>query len=146
VVAAHERRRAQDWGTLEGASRPRRSLAEHDVTLLRGEPAVLVNPDPDRVVQVGELVIDVAGVSVRMAGERLHLPWREFQVLLLLADNADRVLSAESLCSHIWDEGFVDATGNLKAHIARVRKRMKAHLGVDYIRTVRGMGYVLESP
>ena len=112
------------------------------MTLLRGEPQVLVNPDPDRVVEVGDVLIDVAAVSVRMAGERLHLPWREFQVLLLLADNAGRVLSAESLRGHIWDEGFVDATGNLKAHIARLRKRMRLHLGTDYIRTVRGMGYV----
>lgn len=116
------------------------------MTLLRGEPAVLINPDPDRVVQVGDLVVDVAAVSVRMAGEKLHLPWREFQVLLLLADNAGRVLSAESLRGHIWDEGFVDATGNLKAHVERLRKRMKQHLGVDYIRTVRGMGYILEAP
>jgi DNA-binding response OmpR family regulator len=134
-VAACVQRRALDWGTLEVASRLRRALAEHDVTLLRGEPAVVVNPDPDRIVRVGELAIDVAAVSVRMGGVKVHMPWREFQVLLLLADNAGRALKAESLCSHIWDEGFVDATGNLKAHIARVRKRMKAHLGVDYIRT-----------
>ena len=116
------------------------------MTLLRGEAPVRIDPDPDRVVRVGDLVVDVAGLSVRMAGDRLHLPWREFQVLLLLADNAGRVLSAESLRSHIWDEGFVDATGNLKAHIARLRKRMKHHLGQDYIRTVRGVGYVLEAP
>jgi DNA-binding response OmpR family regulator len=114
--------------------------------VLRGEPAVLINPDPDRVVQVGELVIDVAAVSVCMGGNKLHLPWREFQVLLLLADNAGRVLSAESLRRHIWDEGFVDATGNLKAHVGRLRKRMKQHLGADYIRTVRGMGYIIEAP
>jgi two-component system OmpR family response regulator len=115
------------------------------VTLLRSDPAVLINPDPDRLVQVGNLVIDVAGVSVRMAGQTLYLPWREFQVLLLLADNAGRVLSTESMCSHIWEEGFVDEAGNLKTHIARLRKRMRQHLGVDYIRTVRGRGYTLEA-
>lgn len=116
------------------------------MTLLRGEPTVLINPDPDRVVEVGELVVDVAAVSVRMRGRTLHLPRREFQVLLLLADNAGRVLSADSLRSHIWHEGFVDVTGNLKAHVARLRKHMKQHLGADYIRTVRGMGYTLEAP
>ena len=116
------------------------------MTLLRGEPTVLINPDPDRIVEVGELVIDVAAFSVRMREQKLHLPRREFQVLLLLADNAGRVLSAESLRCHVWDEGFVDATGNLKAYIGRLRKRMNAHLGADYIRTVRGIGYVLEAP
>lgn len=107
---------------------------------------MLINPDPDRLVEIGELVVDVAAVSVRIRGRKQHLPWREFQLLLLLADNAGRVLSAKTLRSHIWDEDFVDATGNLKAHISRLRKRMKEHLGVDYIRTVRGMGYVLEAP
>lgn len=107
---------------------------------------MLIDPNPDRVVQVGDLVIDVAGVSVRMAGEKLHLPQREFQVLLLLADNAGRLLSAESLRRHVWDEDFVDTAGNLKAYIARLRKRMLQHLGKDYIRTVRGMGYILEAP
>ena len=116
------------------------------MTLLRGELPVLINPDPDRVVRVGEIVIDVAAVSVRMGTETVNLPWREFQVLLLLADNVGRVLSADSLRSHIWDEGFVDATGNLKAHVNRLRKRMKQHLGVDHIRTVRGLGYVLDRP
>ena len=114
--------------------------------MLRREPAVRLNPDPDRVVRVGDLAIDVAGVSVRMGDCKVVLPLREFQVLLLLADNAGRVLSADSIRSHIWDEGFVDATGNLKAHINRLRKRIEEHLGVGYIRTVRGLGYVLEAP
>ncbi len=111
---------------------------------VRGEPAVLLNPDPDRVVRVGEITIDVAGVSVTMGQEWMRLPLREFQVLLLLADNAGRVLSADSIRRHIWDESFVDATGNLKAHINRLRKRMRQHLGADCIRTVRGLGYILE--
>lgn len=116
------------------------------MTVLRGQPTLRIDPDPDRVVRIGDILIDVAAVSVRMGDQTLHLPRREFQVLLLLADNAGRVLSAQSLCGAIWHEGFVDATGNLKAYIARLRKRMKQHLGVDYIRTVRGMGYVLEAP
>ena len=116
------------------------------MTVLRGEPAVLINADPDRRVQVGDLTIDVAAVSVRIGEHRVSLPLREFQVLLLLADNAGRVLSADSIRSHIWAADFVDATGTLKAHITRLRKRMRATLGVDYIRTVRGLGYVLETP
>lgn len=114
------------------------------MTVLRGEPTVLVNPDPDRVVRVGEIEIDVAAIAVCMGQHRVHLPLREFQVLLLLADNAGRVLSAASICRHVWDPAFVDAAGNLKVHINRLRKRMHAHLGRDHVRTVRGVGYVLE--
>lgn len=116
------------------------------MTLLRGELPVRINPDPDRVVTVGALTIDVAAVLVRMGEQKVNLPYREFQVLLLLADNVGRALTTDALRVHVWDESFVDSTGNLKAHILRLRKRMKQHLGVDYIRTVRGLGYVLEVP
>ncbi len=116
------------------------------MAVLRNDAAVLVNPDPDRVVRVGKIKIDVAGVSVRLGGQKTALPLREFQVLLLLADNAGRALSVASILSHVWHPGFVDTHGNLKVQVNRLRKRMKAAMGVDYIRTVRGVGYILEVP
>ena len=116
------------------------------MTTLRGEPVVNIDPNPDRMVRVGQLEIDVAAMAVRLDGTRLHLPLREFQVLLLLADNAGRVLSPASIGSHVWEPGFEDTHGNLKIHINRLRNRMRAHVDQDYIRTVRGVGYCLEAP
>ena len=114
------------------------------MTVLRREPVVLVNDDPDRLVSVGELAIDVAAMVVRCAGTRVTMPLREFQVLLLLADNAGRVLSARSLTEHVWGADFDDTHGNLKIHVSRLRRRIAAAGGAPCIRTVRGVGYCLD--
>lgn len=114
------------------------------VTRLRREPVVVVNPDPERVVRVGRLEIDVAAITVRYAGHRIQMPLREFQVLLLLADNAGHTLSPRALGAHLWDPGFEDVAGNLKIHISRLRQRLTAAGGVECIRTIRGAGYCLD--
>ena len=100
--------------------------------------------DPDRVLQIGELEIYPAGLSVRMGGVKATLPLREFEVLLVLAENVGRVIPAQALLDHAWGVGYTDNTGTLKVHVNRLRKRIKTALGVDYIRTVRGLGYSLD--
>jgi DNA-binding response OmpR family regulator len=121
-------------------------MGRMDMTMLRKDPVVVVNPDPERVVRVGELEIDVAAMSVRLAGQRISMPLREFQVLLLLADNAGHVLSHTSLVEHLWRPGFADTHGNLKIHVSRLRHRLRACGSPDCIRTVRGVGYCLDAP
>lgn len=115
------------------------------MTVLRKDPVVIVDPNPDRLLRIGELEVDVAAMSVSVSGVRVDMPLREFQVLLLLADNAGRVLSHSSLVEHLWHPDFEDTHGNLKLHVSRLRHRMRAAGAADCIRTVRGVGYCLEA-
>lgn len=101
-------------------------------------------PGARGVVRVGEVEIDLDGLSVRVRGIKMALPLREFQLLLLMAENAGRVLPAKVLLDRVWGPGFVDTSGTLKVHVARVRRRLRGVLGVDYVRTVRGVGYSLD--
>lgn len=107
-------------------------------------PLAAADIDPERVLRVGELEIYPAGLSLRMAGVKATLPLREFEVLLVLAENAGRVIPVRTLLDRAWGVGYTDNTGTLKVHVNRLRKRIKAALGVDYIRTVRGLGYSLD--
>ena len=100
--------------------------------------------DPERVLRVGELEIYPAGLSLRMRGTKTTLPLREFEVLLVLAQNVGNVIPTQTVLDQAWGVGFTDNTGTLKTHVNRLRKRIKAGLGVDYIRTVRGIGYSLD--
>lgn len=104
----------------------------------------LQEPPSGPLLRVGRVELDPAALAVRVAGVKLALPLREFQVLLLLAENAGRVIPAQVLLDRIWGPGFVDRSGTLKVHVNRVRKRLLGALGVDYIRTVRGLGYSLD--
>jgi DNA-binding response OmpR family regulator len=100
--------------------------------------------DPEQVVTVGDLELYPAGLSLRLGGHKTSLPLREFEVLLVLARNAGKVVPVRTLLDHAWGLGYVDNTGTLKVHVNRLRKRIKNALGVDYIRTVRGIGYSLD--
>jgi two-component system, OmpR family, response regulator RegX3 len=107
-------------------------------------PLAPADPDPERVLHVGRLEIYPAGLSLRMAGVKSTLPLREFEVLLVLAQNAGRVIPFQTLLDAAWGDGFTDSSGTLKVHVNRIRTRIRAALGVDYIRTVRGVGYPLD--
>ena len=100
--------------------------------------------DPERVVRVGALEVYPAGLSLRIDGVKSTLPLREFEVLLVLAENAGRVIPFETLMEAAWGPSATSRAGTLKSHVNRLRRRIRDELGVDYVRTVRGVGYSLD--
>ena len=98
-----------------------------------------LNSRADPVLSVGEISLNPASHSVEFKGEPLSLPRREFTLLHKLLENAGRVLSREYLRQTLygWRED-VDSNA-LEVHIHNLRKK----LGNDFIRTIRGVGYVV---
>ena len=87
------------------------------------------------VLIVGGLTLCVDKMSVTLRGEELDLNKKEFELLKYCMQNADKVLSRETLLTAIW--GYVDAeTRTLDNHVARLRK-----LGISNFETVFGVGY-----
>lgn len=86
------------------------------------------------------LCLDPAGHTLTMDDEMVTLPRREFALLQKLLENPGHVLSRESLMQSLygWDE-TVDSNV-LEVHIHNIRKKLDA----NYIRTVRGVGYMIE--
>jgi two-component system OmpR family response regulator len=98
------------------------------------------------VVEVGDLCIDVAGHSVTLAGRRVELTARELAVLELLALHADEVVSRAQLLEQVWDEGFDGSPNVVDVYVGYLRKKLERPSGRRLIRTVRGVGFMLESP
>ena len=96
----------------------------------------------DRVM-VGQLVLDRKARRLVMAGDDLALPAREFEVLWELMTPPGRVVSKRTLSDKL--SSFDDALGDnaLEAFISRLRKKLGGS-GAG-IRTLRGLGYVLEA-
>lgn len=88
----------------------------------------------------GDIVLDPAARRVTLNEQPVELSQREFVLLQVLMDNQDRVLSRSRLEETLygWGEGVESNT--LEVHIHHLRKK----LGNGLIRTVRGVGYVLE--
>jgi two-component system, OmpR family, response regulator RegX3 len=103
-------------------------------------------PAPQRVV-LGGLEIDPATRSASLDGDDLGLARKEFDLLARLARDAGRVVSREDLMSDVWDENWFGSTKTLDVHIGFLRRK----LGDDatdprYLRTVRGVGFLLAAP
>jgi two-component system OmpR family response regulator/two-component system response regulator QseB len=94
---------------------------------------------PQELLQLQDLVLDPAGRTVHRAGELLHLPAREFDLLHALMLNAGRVLTREQLEQHLYSWGREVDSNAVEVHIHHLRRK----LGAQRIETVRGVGYTM---
>ncbi|MBI2856327.1 MAG: response regulator transcription factor [Chloroflexi bacterium] len=96
--------------------------------------------DSSQVVRMGELVIDQERYEVSVAGRRIILTYKEYQLLCLLASNPGRVYSREALLSRVWGYDYFGGTRTVDVHIRRLRSKIEdaTHL---FIETVRNVGY-----
>jgi two-component system response regulator QseB len=94
----------------------------------------------DSVLQYRNVTLDPAAHSVYLDDVLVNVPRREFALLQKLLENNGQVLSREQLMQSIygWDED-VDSNA-LEVHIHNLRKKLNA----NYIRTIRGIGYMAE--
>lgn len=100
----------------------------------------------DQVLTVGDVRIDIAGHDVHVGSERLKLPLREFQLLVLLARNADRVLPRDLIIDALWGTDDGRDTNTLAVHIRRLRHRLQDDPHDPHqIVTIRGVGYRLNA-
>jgi len=74
-------------------------------------------------------------------GTEIPLTLKEFEILLLLVQNKSRTMSHEAIMSRVYGHDFDRMENTVQAHI----KNLRAKLPVDIIKTVRGVGYRLES-
>lgn len=96
-----------------------------------------------RLVSCG-IVIDKDGCRVSRDGEEILLSRNEYQLLLYLVENRNRVLSKEQILEHVWDSQgkFVD-DNTLSVNIRRLRTKLEADpKHPERIRTVHGIGYI----
>ncbi|AQT76023.1 MULTISPECIES: response regulator transcription factor [Streptomyces] len=91
-------------------------------------------------VRRGDVEVDLAGRTVTVAGDRVRLTRREFDVLALLAARPDEVHSRAEILDRIWGDAFLAASRSLDVHVAGIRAKT-GRSGI--VRTVRGYGYQL---
>jgi two-component system copper resistance phosphate regulon response regulator CusR len=96
--------------------------------------------------QVADLHIDFLKRRVTRAGRRIDLTAKEFALLELLVRRKSEVLPRSLIASQVWDMNFDSDTNVVEVAIRRLRSKIDDPSELKLIRTVRGMGYVLEEP
>ena len=94
------------------------------------------------VLRVGDIVLDKAESTAELAGRSLELTPTEFELLLLLANNAGRVLRRSQILETVWGYDFGAESNVVEVYVSSVRRKLvpSAMLSLE---TVRLVGYVL---
>jgi len=99
---------------------------------------------PAQPLTVGDLEIDPQAHTVLCAGRFLELSPREFDLLLLLATQPEKVVSTEDLLAQVWGAEFTGQPQVVYVHIRWLRQKLEADPDhPQRILTVRGIGYKL---
>jgi DNA-binding response OmpR family regulator len=118
-------------------------------TLLARVRAHLRRTGADRGAPVaqGDLALDAERQSVSVAGrEAVHLTQLEFRLMQLLIANAGHSLPTERLTTHVWGRRGMGDRQMLKQLVHRLRRKIEADPAEPrYLRTVSGLGYILEA-
>jgi two-component system, OmpR family, response regulator RegX3 len=131
---------ADDYVTKPFSSRE--LVARIRAVLRRGTDAVEVAP---AILEAGPVRMDVDRHVVSVAGERVRLPLKEFELLEFLLRNAGRVLTRGQLIDRIWGADYVGDTKTLDVHVKRLRAKIEPDPAQPtYLLTVRGLGYKFE--
>lgn len=93
-----------------------------------------------RILQCGNLVIDLDGYEVLESGRKVNLTLREFELLSVLMSNAGKVLSRQQLLNHAWGYDYFGDDRIVDVHIKNLRKKLNSNV----ITTIKGVGYKLE--
>jgi DNA-binding response OmpR family regulator len=91
------------------------------------------------LIEVGDVSLDTASMKVRVNGQEVELPRREYMLLKVLLEGAGKIQTRDSLEQKLYSWGEEVASNALEVHIHHLRKK----LGADLIKTVRGVGYTV---
>ena len=96
-------------------------------------------------LRVGEIGIDLASRTVRVAGERVQLSAKEYELLVALAQDPERVFKKEELLRGVWGFRSLGRTRTLDSHASRLRRKLNRPGEAAYVLNVWGVGYRLVS-
>jgi len=97
------------------------------------------------VLTLGGLQLDLARRKASRGGQALELTNKEFLILALLMRRRGEVLSRTVIAEQVWDMNFDSDTNVVEVAVRRLRAKLDEPFETPMLRTVRGMGYVLES-
>lgn len=103
--------------------------------------------------QRNEKIFDYAGLIVNkdthkctLYEKEIALTPIEFNILWLLCENADKVVSTEDIFKAVWGEKYLDCSNTVMVHIRRIREKMhEPSRNPKFIKTVWGVGYKIET-
>lgn len=100
------------------------------------------NQNEDEILTLGTIQIDTAQRRVLVNELEVALTQREFELLTYLVKNKGKVCTRTQIIEDVWDIHFEYDTGVIDVFMNAIRKKLNLKIEQDYIKTIRGVGYI----
>ena len=114
---------------------PRVLISRINALLRRGKS----NSSNNNVDQIGDIILDREKYIAKKGNEKINLPKKEFELLVLLVSKPGHVFTRDNILDNVWGRDVVVGDRTIDVHIRKLREK----IGDDLIKTVKGVGYKL---
>lgn len=98
------------------------------------------NLPSDEVIEIGDLILELARCEVTLEGKIIMLTFKEYELLRFLAANRGRVFTRQALLDRVWGYDYFGGDRTVDVHIRRLRSKIE-DAKHSFIETVRNVGY-----
>ena len=148
VVIAFLTARGEDYSQIAGFDagaddyitkpiRPKVLISRVKALLKRSGGVSAENKENEKVIHIGNLIIDKEKFTLQVDDREMMLPRKEFELLSLLVSKPDKVFLREEIYKSVWGDNVIVGDRTIDVHIRKLREK----IGNDHIRTLKGIGY-----
>lgn len=121
---------------------PSELVARVKAHIARFERLIAVTAEGNSLLETGNLKIDKTARRVWIKEEETYLTTKEFDILVFLASNPNRVYSKAELFKEVWDMDSIGEIATVTVHIKKVREKIELDRNnPEFIETIWGVGY-----
>lgn len=96
------------------------------------------------VIEHNGVILNLLDAAVSYQGQKAEFSKNEFQIFALLMENAGSIVSRDTIMMQLWDsDNFID-DNTLTVNVTRIRKKLKEIGLEDFVKTKKGIGYIIE--
>lgn len=121
---------------------PKEILARIKAVLRRTSPKK--EDEKSNILRFDQLVIDLSGYQLTVAGKEVYTPPKELELLYFLASNPNRVFTRDQLLDGVWSFDYYGDSRTVDVHVKRLREKLEGVSPLWSLKTVWGVGYKFE--
>jgi len=148
VIIAFLTARGEDYSQIAGFEagaddyitkpiRPKVLISRVKALLKRAGGIGVDAAENDKIINIGDIVIDKERYILKIDSRELTLPRKEFELLSLLVSKPDKVFTRDEIYKAVWGNNVIVGDRTIDVHIRKLREK----IGNDHIRTLKGIGY-----
>jgi two-component system, OmpR family, alkaline phosphatase synthesis response regulator PhoP len=119
--------------------KPRALMSRIDSYFKRDSAAV--NNKKTSIITIKDLSIDKDSYTVYKDSQKISMARKEFELLYLFCQNPNKIFNRDELLKRVWGADVYVVSRTVDVHIRKIREK----IGMEYINTVKGIGYKLET-